>query len=199
MIYVLRCEGGKYYIGYTKKPKKRVAAHFGATGSEWTKRYKPIEVLESIAKHDMFDEDKLTKKYMMQYGVENVRGGTYVRLELPQYQKFALRDELRMASGVCMRCGVAGHFVALCPHDVGLPTDTAIQTVHADHIENQGFKGSASGLWLTGATKVEQEAQRPLIDVATQTDNVYYGWFYLIMIAAAVVVIAIYLLFCMYS
>ena len=136
MIYVLRCEKGKYYIGYTKQPKKRIEAHFGACGSEWTKLYKPLDTIEKIEKHDDFDEDKITKKYMAKHGIENVRGGTYVQIRLPEYQKMALRDELRMASGACMRCGEMGHFIATCKHvvhgnqEIGLQTET-VEYVHA--------------------------------------------------------------------
>lgn len=136
MIYVLACENNKYYIGYTKQPKKRIEAHFGACGSEWTKLHKPLRIIKTIEKHDKFDEDKLTKQYMAEFGIEHVRGGTYVQIRLPEYQKMALRDELRMASGACMRCGEMGHFIATCKHvvhkhpEIGLQTET-VEYVHA--------------------------------------------------------------------
>lgn len=135
MIYVLRCEKGKYYIGYTKQPKKRIEAHFASCGSEWTKLYKPLDTIEKIEFHDDFDEDKLTKKYMAKYGIENVRGGTYVQIRLPEYQKMALRDELRMASGACMRCGEMGHFIAMCKHIVNKHSEVGLQTETIQYLD----------------------------------------------------------------
>ena len=41
-IYVLALEKNKYYIGKTSNPQFRLESHFSATGSEWTKLYKPF-------------------------------------------------------------------------------------------------------------------------------------------------------------
>ncbi len=48
-VYVLQLEQGKYYIGKTNNPKFRLNNHFNANGSEWTKLYRPLKVLELIA------------------------------------------------------------------------------------------------------------------------------------------------------
>jgi hypothetical protein len=42
----------------------RIEEHFRASGSEWTKKYKPIKVVETKLNADDFDEDKYTKIYM---------------------------------------------------------------------------------------------------------------------------------------
>ena len=47
-IYVLKLEGGKYYVGKTNNPNIRVNNHFNSNGSVWTKKYKPLSVLEVI-------------------------------------------------------------------------------------------------------------------------------------------------------
>jgi predicted GIY-YIG superfamily endonuclease len=77
-IYILRLEEGKYYIGKSENPIKRYEAHLAGTGSSWTKKYPPIELINVIENSSAFDEDKYTKEYMATYGIDNVRGGSYV-------------------------------------------------------------------------------------------------------------------------
>lgn len=81
-IYVLKLEDNKYYIGKTDNPNIRLNAHFNLDGSNWTKKYKPIEIMEIIPNCDNYDEDKYTKIYMDKYGIDNVRGGSYVKIQL---------------------------------------------------------------------------------------------------------------------
>jgi len=80
-IYVLQLEKGKYYIGKTKNPHFRLESHFNLDGSEWKKLYKPIKILELISNCDDYDEDKYTRIYMDKYGIDNVRGGSFVTVE----------------------------------------------------------------------------------------------------------------------
>ena len=115
IIYVLKCEKKRYYVGKTIRPLyNRVTEHFTANGNEWTKRYKPIKVLEIKEDADEFDEDKYTKKYMKLYGIDNVRGGSYTQFELPEYSKLTLNKELCSASDLCFRCNRPGHFAGEC-------------------------------------------------------------------------------------
>jgi predicted GIY-YIG superfamily endonuclease len=114
-VYVLLCEQNRYYIGKTYRPLQlRVKEHFNGTGSEWTKRYKPIKIVEQIMNADEFDEDKYTKKYMKQYGIENVRGGSYTQVCLSEYSRLALERELCSASDLCFRCNRSSHFAKDC-------------------------------------------------------------------------------------
>lgn len=73
-IYILKCQGNKYYVGKTDDPEDRISQHFSGFGSEWTKRHPPQRVLEVIEGCDEFDEDKYTLKSMQKYGIDNVRG-----------------------------------------------------------------------------------------------------------------------------
>lgn len=114
-IYVILCEKNRYYIGKTDRPlQTRVEEHFNRNGSEWTRKYKPIKVVEQIPNVDEFDEDKYTKIYMKKYGIDKVRGGTYTQLELPEYSLLALERELCTASDLCFRCHRPGHFASQC-------------------------------------------------------------------------------------
>lgn len=115
VIYVLKCEKNRYYIGKTDRPlQSRVEEHFYGKGSAWTKKYKPIKVVEEIKDADEFDEDKYTKKYMKKYGISHVRGGSYTEINLPDYSIQSLQKELCSASDLCFRCNRTGHFVKDC-------------------------------------------------------------------------------------
>lgn len=79
-LYVLALKEGKYYIGASDVPKERIMSHFrGVTPAAWTRKYEPLSVIEVI-KGDVFDEDKITKKYMHSHGIDNVRGGSYIQM-----------------------------------------------------------------------------------------------------------------------
>ena len=87
IIYALQLEQGKYYVGKTHRSEGaelRFQEHLSGRGSEWTKFYKPISIIESYEHHSTFEEDVLTKKYMMKYGIEHVRGGSYTMIELEE-------------------------------------------------------------------------------------------------------------------
>lgn len=114
-VYILLCEQNRYYVGKTERPlRDRVTEHFNRYGSEWTKMYRPIAVIETKPNADEFDEDKYTKMYMKKYGIDKVRGGTYTQIELPEYQVMALEKELCSANDTCFRCHRFGHYAANC-------------------------------------------------------------------------------------
>ncbi len=113
-VYVLKCDMNKYYVGRSFKYEKRIDQHFAGNGAEWTKKYTPIDVDKVIQNSDVYDEDKYTLMYMNKYGISNVRGGTYSRLILPDYQIKTLKDQLGTIRGTCYYCGDSNHFISAC-------------------------------------------------------------------------------------
>ena len=110
-IYILKLESDKYYVGKTFYPDNRISDHFNNNGSEWTKIYKPIEVVEIINNCESYDEDKYTIKYMESKGIENVRGGTFSQVKLPQKQIDIINIMIKSANDNCFSCGQYGHFI----------------------------------------------------------------------------------------
>jgi predicted GIY-YIG superfamily endonuclease len=113
-VYILRLSSGRYYIGKSDNVLNRYAQHLNGTGSAWTRMYKPISLFKTIENVSSFEEDKVTKMYMSKYGIDKVRGGSYVQVDLAEFQKAALNREIWCAQGLCTRCGRPGHFVKDC-------------------------------------------------------------------------------------
>jgi len=113
-IYVLCLEGGRYYIGKTDNVIKRYQQHLSGNASAWTKKYKPVSLENTIENVSPFEEDKITKEYMSKYGIDKVRGGSYVEIELDDFQKETLNREIWGAKDLCKQCGRPGHFVKDC-------------------------------------------------------------------------------------
>lgn len=82
-LYVLKLEAGKYYIGVTAKSvQERFKEHQnGFYAAEWTKIHKPLAVEQSknlgVTTYEAAErfENRVTRKYVEKYGIDNVRGG----------------------------------------------------------------------------------------------------------------------------
>lgn len=116
-IYILRLRGGKYYVGKTHHPCKRLTHHFCRQGAEWTRRWPPEEVVDFIHTDDDWDEDKYTLQAMALWGVDNVRGGSFCRFELTDEDRTTINKMIRGSLDCCFRCGSMEHFAHECMWD----------------------------------------------------------------------------------
>ena len=113
-IYVLKLEGGNYYIGKSDNVHARYQQHVNGFGSSWTKKHKPVLLEKTIENVSPFEEDKITKEYMFKYGIDKVRGGSYCQIDLSEFHTEALKMEIWGAKDLCSQCGRSGHFAKDC-------------------------------------------------------------------------------------
>ena len=145
-VYVLRLEGGRFYVGKSDDVNKRYKEHLGGKGSAWTKKYSPISLIETRTNVSPFEEDKAVKEYMNTYGIQNVRGGSYVSMDLTESQKESLTKELRGATDACTRCGREGHFVKDCYARTEINDETSEEEYsEEEYTEDESSEGDEWG------------------------------------------------------
>ena len=114
-IYVLQLESGKYYVGKSRDPVKRITSHMESQGSAWTKTYPPEKIIEIKENAGAYEEDFKTIYYMGLYGIDNVRGGAFCEDELTNETIEVITKMLKGAQDVCYQCGKKEHFINDCP------------------------------------------------------------------------------------
>ena len=118
VIYGLELEENKRYVGRTtKNVEVRFMEHMSGSRPEaaaWTRRYCPKQIVFSIPEINEADEDNYTLQWMREYGVDNVRGGTFSSVFLPSHQRKTIADMLRGRSQQCFKCGAKNHYASSC-------------------------------------------------------------------------------------
>ncbi|CEO94245.1 unnamed protein product (mitochondrion) [Plasmodiophora brassicae] len=115
-IYVLAYDGrNRYYVGRTEKPvADRVQEHIWGIKSPWFLRSRDdIELVECWKMSSRFDEDTTTLKYMDEYGIGCVRGGSFVKT-FDSPVAVVIRSMLDTANNRCFICHSSGHWASDC-------------------------------------------------------------------------------------
>jgi predicted GIY-YIG superfamily endonuclease len=94
-IYVLKLVEDRYYVGRTSNIFRRIKEHFTVGGSVYTKKYKPLKVIEVEEEKTSDDERKMTFKYIEKYGWEKVRGSYWCSLEIKRYQSIESYEKIK--------------------------------------------------------------------------------------------------------
>ena len=115
-IYVLKCSNNKYYVGKTTNFMRRYEEHKSGKGSAWTSKYKPVDMIECRPSTGKHDEDNTTETLMEKHGIENVRGGSYAQIVLPDDVTSVLQRKFGAIMDKCYKCNLTGHFATKCPN-----------------------------------------------------------------------------------
>ena len=87
-IYVLECEGGKFYVGKTGDGERRLKQHIAGQGAEWTKMNKPKRIVDYYKNAKDVDEKKVFESMVKKHGASKVRGAYFTKRK-------ATRKEIR--------------------------------------------------------------------------------------------------------
>lgn len=147
VVYVLQLDNDKYYVGKTDDVDRRIKEHIDGHGSEWTHIHRYVNLLRTIRQDSGFTEDFTTIEMMKQYGIENVRGGSFCQVVLPDYQLKTLDYLFKSAEGQCFYCSSTFHCINKCP--TKLYDDYTAKHKIVDELESE-----KDGLW-TRNIKVE--------------------------------------------
>ena len=116
-IYVLRQVKSKWYVGETTRPTTRILFEHmgdGARACHFTRKYKPIECFSCKPKLTKFDEITVTLKYMMEYGIDNVRGACWTNEVLTAQERTHIQRLIDAANQACYHCHQPGHQTSKC-------------------------------------------------------------------------------------
>lgn len=158
-IYCLTLRDGYLYVGKTYDLDRRLREHSEGKGSQWTQMHPVVGLYKKWENADDFDEDKYTKVMMKQYGIDKVRGGSYVQCELSNEQKSSLQRELFGATDACFKCGSLGHWAKNCPtrsqsHNTSVAMPAESEDVPGSLLRSAlGVLGSSLsfiGKWISG-------------------------------------------------
>lgn len=114
VIYALKLENDKYYVGKTSNLDARFKEHKSGTASTWTGIHPLVRIVEAVEERSEFDELSKTLEYMKKYGIDNCRGSIFTQEELSKNDKEFIVKIIYGASNKCYKCGSTEHFLSEC-------------------------------------------------------------------------------------
>ena len=185
-IYVLELQGNKYYVGKTNHTFQRFEQHKSGSGAKWTQKHKVRDLFAFHKDMKDTDENKITIQMMKKYGVRNVRGGSWTKVNMTEAEinrlekrisargkrpgkssstKKTTRGKKKIS---CTRCGRTSHTVEKCyarfhANGKSLPRKREISDAEYraffNHYRNQRKEVAADDPQLSDAD-VEKEVQQ---------------------------------------
>lgn len=110
-IFILSLENNKIFIDKSSDPHKKISKYFSGKGPEWIQKYKAIGIITIFDENKDNDIDKIVRKYMYDFGIDNVRGGSYQDIII---DKIIIKKEIFSENNCCCRCGYKNHLEDNC-------------------------------------------------------------------------------------
>ena len=132
-IFILKCEYNKYFVGKTDQKDFILEQHFDNV-CDWTKIYRPVDVLEIYPDCGELDEDKYVKLYMGKFGIDNVRGGSYIKFKLEPDQISLIKKEIISLTTRCVECNKVGHMETDCTYYKAYKGDICYKCGRLGHV-----------------------------------------------------------------
>lgn len=102
-FFLIELEHGKFYAGSSSDPVKTLEECREGLGVAWTQIHRPVRMREIVQVAKAEELDGYVRQWMLQYGVENVRGGSWYSPRLTDKDRQVLCGELTQQRG-CMVC-----------------------------------------------------------------------------------------------
>lgn len=128
-IYVLGCDHGCYYIGYSENGlgwKLNEYVTQSKDGAEWLTCHPARKIVAEFPGTAASHLDTV-HEYMRLYGIDHVRGHPYTAVTLSIATIHTLAQSLNVPITKCIKCGANGHRFNACPTMAPTPTITIAQ------------------------------------------------------------------------
>lgn len=84
-LYLLKLEDAKFFVYVTSEIDEELIKTQCSILHDFVYKYPPLAIIDKQKLEDAIEVDTVVKKLMKQYGIENVRGGTYSSEILPDF------------------------------------------------------------------------------------------------------------------
>lgn len=147
-IIIIILKNNKYFIMKTNQENFILEKHFDKNKYKFTQENEPISY-KYIEMINMFDLNNMVKEYMYKYGIENVRGGSYIQNILSQEQLNVLQSEFWTYENKCSQCGGL-HDITQCQLNVSEEQVVNINNKYPNNIYKTPVVSKLGYVYYTG-------------------------------------------------
>jgi hypothetical protein len=116
-VYVLRLQGGRFYVGASSDIEARIATHRAGRGSAFTRVF-PVVAEEEPATRAMEDYESWERAETLwrvrAHGSALVRGWMWTTVRLSGASRAEITRQLAERFAACRACGSLDHFIGDC-------------------------------------------------------------------------------------
>lgn len=92
-LYFVSLENDRMLLHFSDKKSDEIILEECSHLYEFARIHKPLTLAFELKSVDIHEVDALVKKFMFMFGIDNTRGGSYIDVELHDYQTKSLEKE----------------------------------------------------------------------------------------------------------